>query len=199
MKTIVAETAAHIPLCVIDDPKSVLVLGVSIDKTLIDEISKHRAKIAICSLREADFDAPEGVIWKSGSIAINAESLEGKFDAIIDLRTQKPNADEARSLLDKLTEGGVLLKAFGALEREQMKAYQSCRFVLPCAFSAFAPLDGTINGYIFASRKSHPTANLKIQRSDALDNLSYYSTDTHNAAFALPPFVLAQFDDLIKS
>jgi spermidine synthase len=199
MKTIVAETAAHIPLCAIDDPKSVLILGVAVEKILLDECAKHGVAVTICSLREADFDIDEGVVWKSGSIAINAESLEGKFDAIIDLRTQKPNADEARTLLGKLTEGGVLLKAFGALEREQMSVYRSRRFVIPCALSAFAPLDGGINGYIFVSQRAHPTANLNIQRADTLDCLSYYSADAHNAAFALPPYILAQFDDLIKN
>ncbi|MDR1452285.1 MAG: hypothetical protein LBI57_08180 [Helicobacteraceae bacterium] len=199
MKTIIAETAAHIPLCVIDEPKTALILGDAINKALFEEIAKHKIAVTVCSFHGADFDCGEEIVWKSGSIAINVESLQGAFDAIVDLRTQKPNADEARTLLGKLAKDGVLLKAFDALEREQLKVYQSCRVVVPCALSAFAPLDGSIIGYVFVSQTARPTANLNIQRADMLDNLSYYSVDTHNAAFALPPRILAQFDDLIKN
>ncbi|MDR2152313.1 MAG: hypothetical protein LBO72_05800 [Helicobacteraceae bacterium] len=199
MKTIVAETAAHIPLCVIDEAKSALVLGDVIDKTLIDEMAKHKIVPAICSLRAADFDYDQNITWKTGSISINATDLEGAFDLIVDLRAQKPNADEAQKLLAKLTDRGVLLKAFGVLEQEQLKAYRSRRFVMPCALSAFAPLDGAISGFVFASDKFHPIADLKLQKADMLDRLSYYSSDTHNAAFAIPPYILARFDELIKN
>ncbi|MDR1912326.1 MAG: hypothetical protein LBQ52_08300 [Helicobacteraceae bacterium] len=200
MKKIMAETAAHIPLCVIDKPRSTLVLGEGVGGNLLDEIAKHKTTITVCSLRGADFDYDENaIVWKSGSIATNAESLNAKYDAIIDLRGQKPNNDEAKTLLTKLSEGGVLLKAFGALDSERLKAYQSCRFVIPCALSAFAPLDGAINGYIFASKKPHPTADLKLQKADMLDDLDYYSVETHNAAFAIPPFIFAQFGELIKN
>jgi spermidine synthase len=184
MKTIISETAAHIPLCVVENPKAVLLLGEAIDKSLSDQISKHGAAIAIRS-----FD--------SGLNA--AASSNERFDAIVDLRTRKPDADEAKALLAKLTENGVLLKAFASLEAEQLKAYESCRFVVPCALSAFAPLDGAISGFVFASKKLHPTADLKLQKADMLEDLGYYSTETHNAAFALPPFILAKFDELIKN
>ncbi|MDR0665742.1 MAG: hypothetical protein LBF86_09550 [Helicobacteraceae bacterium] len=199
MKTIVAEIAAHIPLCVIDEPKSALILGDVIDKTLIDEIAKHNVAITICSFRGADFTYDQNIAWKTGSIAINAQDLEDRFDLIVDLRTQKPNGDEAKTALAKLTDRGVLLKAFGALEAEHLKAYRSRRFVIPCALSAFAPLDGAVSGFVFASDRFHPTADLKLQKADMLDDLSYYSTETHNAAFAIPPFILARFDELIKS
>jgi spermidine synthase len=193
--------ATHVPLCVIQSPKKILALGEIIDQTLLTELYRHKEieHITILSLREATFDTDRAVIWKSGSFGANMESLDGGFDAIIDLRAQKPNNDEARSLLANLAAEGILIKAFGTIEREFLKAYASCRYVIPYGFSTVAPFDGIVNGFVFASKKRHPVADLLLQKADMLEGVSYYSADTHNAAFAIPPYILARFDELIKN
>lgn len=193
--------AVHIPFCVLDRAENTLVLADTIDEFLLDEFAKHGAKISLLTSRECDIDAqkyPRIVSWKTGAIAALIDNSL-KFDAIIDLRAIKPNAEEARALLMSLDAKGVLLKLFGVLEAEQMKPYNSCRYVIPCAASAFAPLDGGFTGFVFASKKSHPTADLKLQRADLLSGCDYYNADTHEAAFALPNAVLARFGEWIKS
>ncbi|MDR0747061.1 MAG: hypothetical protein LBE89_04125 [Helicobacteraceae bacterium] len=191
------EFAAHAPLCVREETRSVLVLCESADGALIDEFAKHSQppNVTVFSSRAASFKA-ENCDFKSGSIAALVETEERLFDVAIDLRTVKPNRQECLELLGRLTENGIALKAFGALENEALKAFGSCRYVIPFAFSSFLPLDRAVDGFIFASKKFHPTADLRLQKADMLSNLRYYSVETHIASFALPPFIYEKFDAL---
>jgi spermidine synthase len=191
------EFAAHTPLCVLEEAKRVLVLCESVDRALIGEFARHNQppSVTVFSSRTAAFEA-ENCDLKSGSIAALIETEERLFDVAIDLRTVKPNRQECIELLGKLTENGIVLKAFSALENEALKAFGGCRYVVPFAFSSFLPLDRSVVGFIFASKKFHPTADLKLQKADMLSNLRYYSAETHIASFTLPPFIYEKFDAL---
>lgn len=199
-KSIFSQMALHVPLCLIETPKRLLILGDFIDHTIVDEMKRHEPieAVTILSARPAHFDLPETILWKEGSVGALIETLEGGFDAVVDLRNQKPNREEARVLLSKMSANGVLVRAFGKLEAESLRAYEACRYVMPYGFSSLLPTDGSIGGFILASKRPHPTADLKIQKADMLEGCSYYSVDIHEAAFALPPVLFDQLGDALK-
>jgi spermidine synthase len=57
---------------------------------------------------------------------------------------------------------------------------------------------GCIFTSAIASKKYHPTADIVLQRADLLDNLKYYNSDVHKAAFALPNFVEKSLKEVLK-
>lgn len=54
-------------------------------------------------------------------------------------------------------------------------------------------------GFVYASKKFHPTADLYLQKADMLDDLSYYTAEFHKAAFSLPRFLESAFKGVAKN
>lgn len=51
--------------------------------------------------------------------------------------------------------------------------------------------------YLFASKKPHPLANIKLQRIDMAGPFEYYSEAMHKAVFALPEYIRQAYADLV--
>ena len=166
------ELAIHTPLCVLVDPKRVLLIGGAADDRFMAEIAKHTP-------------APEAVV---------ALEPNGRFDVVFDLRATPPD----ERLNGALTDRGIMIKACSALDRDQLAAFSSFRYVQPFGFSTLASETPLFRGLLFASRRYHPTADLKLQKADMLEGLSYYSADMHTAAFVLPPALLISLGDALK-
>ena len=167
------ELAIHTPLCVIQEPKRVLI------------VSDHPAELALAELAKHT-SAPEAVVSREPN---------GVFDIIYDLRTAQP---ETR-LNEALTPHGIVIKAFSVLNHQLISMYSAFRYVAPFGFSSLAPAQhAPITGFLFASRRFHPTADLLLQKADMLEPLEYYSVDIHHAAFALPPALAYTFGNALK-
>jgi len=52
---------------------------------------------------------------------------------------------------------------------------------------------------IFGSKFYHPTADIILQRSDFIDNLSYYNSDIHTASFTMPNWIKSQIREIVKN
>jgi spermidine synthase len=52
---------------------------------------------------------------------------------------------------------------------------------------------------IFGSKFYHPTADIVLQRSDFIDDLSYYNSDIHTSSFVLPNWIKSQIKSSVKN
>ena len=59
------------------------------------------------------------------------------------------------------------------------------RFAIPYKYDMLV-YPGSPWNFIFASKKYHPTADLKLHKADMLEGLKHYNGDIHTAAFAMP-------------
>lgn len=199
-QTVYAQMAVHVPLCMTQEPKRILLLGDFLEKAVFDELDRHEKSFEAIALaaRPVHFALPDWAKWREGAVGALIDTLDTSFDIIIDLRSQTPNREEIRVLLEKLTVDGVMVRGFAKLQAETLRLFESCRYVTPYGLSSLIAADGALSGFILASKRLHPTADLKIQKADMLEGCSYYSVDIHEAAFALPPMLLEQFDDALK-
>lgn len=173
MKTI-AEMMVHTAMCSHPEIKKVLVIDE--DDYIQTELMKH--------------DEYEKVSVKSNGDVVHAISAyeEGEFDVII------ANIDLSQT--DEIFKGRVvkLLSKWGVSMFKAPSFYESTLSAtltsLPETFivaqPSFAVTEDGIVGFVFASKKYHPTADMILTKSDFLDNNDYYNTEIHKAAFDLP-------------
>lgn len=123
----------------------------------------------------------------------------GKYHLIIHQAT--PNAHELDGLSRMLHTDGVLIAKlphpyFQADECKQALRDVSGLFSIVMPF--FMPLFGD-EVFVFASKTTHPLADLWLQRADMLDDLSFYNADIHNAAFAMPTLLASTLQPWVKN
>lgn len=123
----------------------------------------------------------------------------GKYHLIIHQAT--PNAHELDGLSRMLHTDGVFIARLPhpylqADECKQMLSSVSALFSITMPFAM--PFFGD-EVFVFASKATHPLADLWLQRADMLDNLSFYNADIHNAAFAMPTRLASTLRPWVKN
>ena len=165
---ILAEMALHVPLCTLEDPGATLIIGCP-DRALFEAvIAQHD-------------EAPKAIF------AERFTPTEGdRYDLIIDFKYLLRHADEKRALYGSLSDRGIVVVPFGtdALEAVLADLPDTVRYAMPYGLSTLMP--ASVDGFLFASRRLHPTADLRIHKADMIEESEYYSVDIHEAAFALP-------------
>jgi spermidine synthase len=58
---------------------------------------------------------------------------------------------------------------------------------------------GNCTTALLASKEYHPTADIILQRADMIDNLEFYNSDVHPAAFAMGNYIRKEYLGIIKN
>lgn len=166
-----AEVFTHVGACVYPYAKNALALceEISVD----DELKKHNIEVL--------------------------KKLEGKTKSLDLAIVDSFRADMVTPIYAHLKDDGILIMASALWEneeiKEQLKSLDLFRFCIPFRFCDY---DGNSVGAIFASKKYHPKAHIRLHIADMLDGLTYYNADLHHSFFAMPTFVYEDLKSFLK-
>ncbi|PAF41882.1 spermidine synthase [Helicobacter sp. 11S03491-1] len=124
-----------------------------------------------------------------------------KYDLVICLN--QPNKHEIDGISRLLSKEGILIFAtkhplleFDSFKMSLLNAGEFFEIVMPF----FAPLSILADkGFVFASKRYHPLADMLLQKIDMLEGLKYYNADIHQGAFGLPHILLNQLKGVLKN
>lgn len=174
------EMMVHVPLCTNKDPKEVLIISDDA-QYLIEEIQKH-------------YDVSADVISRNLELLRNAE--EAKYDVVI--CEMEADAAVIGHISRVLKDDGQLSIVHPNLDETETN--KELMQNLGNYFKVIMPYNlGNGSTALLASKEYHPTADLILQRADMLDNLSYYNSDIHPAAFAMPNYIRKEYLGIIKN
>ncbi len=174
------EMMVHVVLCTNKNPKNVLIISNNAD-FLSQEMQKHSA-----------------VAFKV--IGSTTEELREETDGTYDVVISEMYGDSV-----VLAHINRILKADGQLvlnnrPLEEVDSNKVLMQDLANYFKIIMPYNlGNDNSAILASKEYHPTADIVLQRADMLDGLSYYNSDIHLAAFAMPNYIRQEYLGIIKN
>lgn len=162
------EMMVHIPICTHKEPQKILVIG-EVTNTFKAEMAKHNV--------DAEF----------GDISLLTSKNEQEFDVII-LTQDQVDITLLANINRILKKDGVFVQTTSNYEDEATKI-KSDLTILGESFWIAMPFHFGNQTAILASKKYHPTADINLQRSDLLDDLSYYSTEIHHGSFTFPAYI----------
>lgn len=220
------EMMAHVPLGVHPDPKRVLIIGGG-DGGTAREVLRHES-VTECVMVEIDGAVVEGCskfIPQTASVFSNprlkleiADGVEyvkrkpERFDVILIDSTDPVGPAQPlfgiefyENVRDCLAADGVVV-AQGETPFYEPRAQASLLGILGRCFPVAMPYNftnmtypGGLWSFMFASRGLHPVKDRSPSRLSGLeDDLFYYNSSVHSAAFALPGFMRKNLSALIK-
>lgn len=173
------EMLVHVPLC--SHPDAQRILLVACDE-LKAEILKHYG-IEACTIQKAD--------------EIFAQK-EAAYDIIISKASL--DAKEVHRVLNDRGLCAIASKSywedFGVLREELFEYAEHFSITMPYKVEGYVTLE--LHGNIFASKKYHPVADMILHKIDLLDDLVYYDSDNHIAAFVLPKAINEELLPIMK-
>jgi len=175
------EMMVQVPLCTHKEPNNVLIIS-SEAAPLVTEVQKHIDDIS-CDVISADANALR-------------EVQDDAYDVVI-CELEKDAAVLAH-INRVLNERGLVVMPISSLDNtEENKSLMSilgkyAKIVMPYKL-------GNCEMALLASKEYHPTADIILQRADMLDNLEYYNSDVHPAAFAMGNNVRKAYKGIIKN
>jgi len=172
------EMMVHVPLCSHREPKNILVVG-SVDEEFKNEIGKH-------SLDNVEY----------GDNSIITSKNEKNIDVII-ISDNSVDAELLANIDRILKDDGILSFKSVAFNRNSEKL-ESDLTLAGSKFWISMPFKFGHTTSILASKKYHPVADLILQVSDLLDDLNYYSTEVHSAAFVFPANIHRKLTGIAK-
>lgn len=179
-KFIDSEMMIHIPLCTHKEPKNILIISDN-GEDMANEVKKH--------------DSIESTVVKA-----NLDSLRDIEDKSFDVVVSQMGADAAVAahINRILKDDGLMVSSHPDLDDTQ--ANKTFMQILANYYKIIMPYNlGNGSTALLASKAYHPTADIILQRSDMLDNLSYYNCDIHIAAFAMPNYIRKNYLTIIKN
>ena len=136
-QTTLAEMALHAPLSLLEDPRGILIVGCQNIDLYKSILATHEEQPQV------------------SFVASLAEAKEGDFDVIVDLRSTAILLSEAQALIQKLSDRGVIVRAFnGAISGDHLAPFNTLRYVMPYGFSSLVSKPEGVSGFVFASKKS---------------------------------------------
>ena len=174
------EMMIHVPLCTNKNPKDILIISNDAAK-LIQEVQKH-------------YDVSADVI------SCNVDALRDAVDAKYDVVVCELDADAVviAHVSRVLKEDGLVVCNHPSLDDRE--ANRVIMKELAKYFKIIMPYNlGEGRTALLASKEYHPTADIILQRADMLDNLSYYNSDIHPAAFAMGNYIRKEYLGIIKN
>jgi spermidine synthase len=176
---IYSEMMIHIPLCTHKEPKNILIISANAD-ALTQEVKKHDS---------IDFKAITSI-----------EAIRDEEDASYDVVICEIESDAALSahINRVLKNDGLLVTSHEDLDNIEIN--KSFMQILGNYYKIIMPYNiGNGTTALLASKEYHPTADIILQRSDMLDNNSYYNCDIHIASFAMPNYIRKEYLGIIKN
>lgn len=177
------EMMVHVPMCTHKEPQNVLVISDAPD-ALQTELSRYGGDVVVTH-------APA----VSGLEALR-DMAEGSMDVIV--YDGDVDAAIAGHISRVLSEEGVVAMSHPSLE--EVQANTVLMGVLGNYFKIIMPYrlaDETT--LLLASKGNHPTADINLHRADMLDGTSYYNSDIHPAAFAMPNSIRKTYLGIIRN
>ena len=174
------EMMVHVGLCTNKDAKDVLIISDAAD-SLVNEVKKHtdtNAKVIACSL----------------------DAISSLSDANYDVVISEISSDAAiLSHINRvLKSDGQLVTTHPSLDNVQEN--KNLMQILSNYFKVIMPYNiGNGSTAILASKEYHPTADINLHRADMLDDLNYYNSDVHPAAFAMGNYIRKEYLGVIKN
>jgi len=174
------EMMVHVPLCTHKEPQNILIISNSA-AGLIAEVQKHYD--ISCDVVSANIELLREVKENAYDVVIN--ELEG--DAVVWAHINRILSEEGivvtkHPALDDIEENKILMDILG----------KYAKIVMPYNL-------GNCTTALLASKEYHPTADIILQRADLLDNLEYYNSDIHPAAFAMGNYIRKEYLGIIKN
>lgn len=167
------EILAHLPLCVYPYAKEILLCGApsnGLGDGLLAQLNKHGVNVSSELDKEKFYDVSIAPAYKKELIVQSYRAL--KDDGILVMQTAAWDTQEFK---------------------EQLKSFEIFRFAIAFSYHASAPLTG-----VFASKKYHPTADLKLHIADMLEGNAFYNADIHKCLFAMPGYIYQDLKALLK-
>lgn len=188
---------------------SALLLG-GFNLEIAHELAKHRMQIDFLQSDEKVLDSLISFlphfqeVRASGAFALYSKAIDlplKKYDLII--HQSIPNAHEIDGLQRMLSAQGILIARLPHpyLQEEafaQILGAFGKFFGIVMPF--FAPLAlFSDQGFVFASKATHPLADFCLHKCDMLKDLRFYNADIHQAVFALPSLLAQNLKGVIKN
>lgn len=198
-KFIESELLSFIPLCTIANPSNVLlfdsfnleIASLCLEQGVaLDMIQNDTKKL------ESMQDSKQVLTHKNFNLYKQAIDLDiKKYDVIIaDSTLNKHKIDGLSRMLSK--QGVLVAKNANPLENEnefiEQVAIYSEFFSVVMPFFSIIP-----TSYIFASKQTHPTADMILHKIDLLE-CKYYNAKIHESCFTMPTFLANKLDSIIK-
>lgn len=174
------EMMIHVPLCTNKNPQDILIISNDAAK-LIQEVQKH-------------YDVSADVI------SCNLEALRDAGDAKYDVVICELDADATvvAHISRVLKEDGLVSLQHPNLENTELNKVLMKE--LAKSFKIIMPYNlGNCETALLASKEYHPTADIILHRADMLDNLNFYNSDIHPAAFAMGNYIRKEYLGSIKN
>ncbi len=220
------EMLVHVPMCTHKDPKRVLVLGGG-NGGCVNELLKHEGVTIDMVEPDSEVIEVSKEFFIEYLDALNSDSCnviiettvdfvkkcESKIydvvivDAMAPVRTKEGEIFEESFFTEIyriLKDDGVCAAQAGSwwLEVDQNRRVlknmgKLFNIVLPYRYEMYL-YPGCVFTSAIASKKYHPTADIILQRADLLDDLKYYNSDVHKAAFALPNYIEKSLKEVLK-
>lgn len=205
-----SELYAHLPACSHPNPKNALISG-GFNLEIAFELLKHQELyVDFVQSDEKILDSLISFLPNFSSLGVNPRFK--RFSRAIDLDVKKydlviclhqPDKHEIDGIQRILSKEGILifftkhpLLEFDGFKESILEAGQFFDIVMPF----FAPLSVlTDRGFVFASKKYHPLADMLLQKVDMLENLKYYNADIHQSAFALSNTLMHKLKGILKN
>lgn len=205
-----SELNAHIGMCSHPNVKNVLILG-GFNLEVAYEILKHD-DVAVDFVQNDDkvFDSLISFLPNFASVTSNPRFKRylkaidlpvKKYDFIVCLN--QPNKHELDGISRMLSKEGILifstkhpLLEFDSFKDSILSSGEFFGIVMPF----FAPLSIlTDKGFVFASKRYHPIADMLLQKIDMLEEVKYYNADIHEASFAMPNLLNIKLKGILKN
>ena len=175
------EMMIHVPLCTNKDPKDILIISNNA-APLLEEVQKH-------------YDISADVI------SCNLDALRDVEDKKYDVAVCEMDGDAAvvAHLSRVLKDDGLVTLKHPNLDNE-VQANKILMEILGKYFKIIMPYNlGNCTTALLASKEYHPTADIILQRADMIDNLKFYNSDVHPAAFAMGNYIRKEYLGIIKN
>jgi spermidine synthase len=169
-----AEMLVHTALCTHPEVEKILIINE--DDYIKTELDKH--------------EFGEKVSIQGGDDIVNAISnfADAEFDAVI--VNAKLTADDELFMarLSKILKTrGLAVFASDTFYSDALKAtLQTLPKEFNIAMPQYAVSEDGVHGFVFCSKKYHPTADIILQKSDLLDGNDYYNSEIQLNSFILP-------------
>ena len=178
--TIYAEMMVHVGLCTSKTAQDILIVSDNAE-ALSAEVAKHGESSA--TVVSASLDSLSALADDAYDVVINELKIDGATASQISrvlkddgqLVTNHPNLEEVEV-------NTLLMKILGQY------------FIVIMPYNM-----GNGETALLASKEYHPTADIILQRSDMLDDLSYYNCDVHVGGFAMGNNVRKEYLGIIKN
>ena len=178
--TIYAEMMVHVPVCTNKTAQSILIISDNAD-LLKSEAQRHTE--SSIHVEPCKLEAISSLADNAYDVIISEMKVDGAFASQIS-RILKDDGQftSTHASLDEVETNKIMMKILG----------QYFKVIMPYNM-------GNGETALLSSKEYHPTADINLQRSDMIDDLSYYNCDVHVGAFAMGNYIRKEYLGIIKN